>query len=116
MKHTVIYLFTIISLFLLTTNSAFAQPQRVPAYRGVLIHVQPDGDTLHYYLRGDEWHHYSITLDGYEIKENKKGKLCYVRLKRNGETVITNRQAKDIDKRRKCEQRWLNKHGNKLPK
>ncbi|MBQ0119214.1 MAG: hypothetical protein MJZ88_01815 [Paludibacteraceae bacterium] len=54
-------------------------PQRVPAYRGVIERVQPTGDTLHIYLRGDERKHYTITIDGWQVRENKKGVLCYAR-------------------------------------
>ena len=34
------------------------QPQKVPAYRGVIERVQPDGYKLQTYLRGDERRHY----------------------------------------------------------
>lgn len=94
------------------------QPARVPAYRGVIERIQPSGDTLHIYLRGDEHWHFAMTVDGWQIKENKKGALCYCKLKTrkvNGEkqqtAVLTRRMAHDADKRSKCEQRWLNRHG-----
>ena len=111
MKH--LYLFPI-ALLLLVLGIAMAQPpQRVPAYRGVITHVQPNGDTLHLYLRGDEWYHFSMTLDGWEIYEDQRGKICYMRIKCNGDTVRTIRQAHDADRRTRCEQRWLDKHGVK---
>ena len=94
------------------------QPARVPAYRGVIAREQPGGDTIHTYLRGDEHWHFMMTVDGWEVKENTKGKICYCKLKTrkvNGEkqqvSVVTCRTAHDQDKRSKCEQRWLDKHG-----
>lgn len=94
------------------------QSAKVPAYRGVIERVQPNGDTLHVFLRGDEHFHFTMTVDGWQVKENNKGKLCYAKLKtikENGEkkqiAVASCRTAHDAAKRSKCEQRWLNKHG-----
>lgn len=93
-------------------------PARVPAYPGVITRVQPNGDTLHVYLRGDEHYHYMMTTDGWQVKEKDNGKICYCRMKTRkveGEkkqvAVPTCRTAHDADKRSKCEQRWLSKHG-----
>lgn len=93
-------------------------PARVPAYPGVITRVQPNGDTLHVYLRGDEHYHYMMTTDGWQVMEKDNGKICYCRMKTRkveGEkkqvAVPTCRTAHDADKRSKCEQRWLSKHG-----
>lgn len=86
------------------------RPQRVPAFRGVIEKIQPNGDTLHIFLRGDEHYHYSMTLDGWQVMENKKGVICYAKLKK-GEAVASGKRAKDADKRSRCEQRWLQKKG-----
>ena len=40
-------------------------PARVPAYRGIIERVQPNGDTLRTYLRGDEHWHFAMTEDGW---------------------------------------------------
>lgn len=94
------------------------QPSRVPARPGVINRVQPDGDTLHVYLRGDEHWHFMMTVDGWEVKEDNNGKIFYATLKTrkiDGEkkqvAVATRRQAHDAAKRSKCEQRWLNRRG-----
>ena len=94
------------------------QPARVPARPGVIPIEQPNGDTLHTYLRGDEHWHIMMTVDGWQVKEDKHGKLCYATLKKrkvNGEkkqvAVVTRRTAHDANRRSKCEQRWLEKHG-----
>ena len=115
MKKIVLILVAIVA----TTFSMQAQqPARVPARPGVIERIQPSGDTLHTYLRGDEHFHFTMTVDGWQVKENKKGTLCYARLKtirENGEkkqvAVASWRTAHDAAKRSKCEQRWLNKHG-----
>ena len=93
------------------------RPGRVPAYRGVIARVQPDGDTLHIFLRGDEWSHFSMTTDGYEVRENANGKICYMKrtqdkASENGQgKEETNRQAHDASKRTNKEKQWLEKHG-----
>ena len=111
---TIYHLIALLTLLTLGSTAAQAQqPQRVPAYREVITRVQPNGDTLHIYLRGDEWNHFAMTVDGWEIRENNKGKLCYLRLKKNGDKVMTCRQAHDADRRSRCESKWLNRHGVK---
>lgn len=87
-----------------------APPQRVPAYLGVIERVQPDGDTLHIYLRGDERQHIAVTLDGWQVAEDADGCLRYVR-ERRGEATVSRRQARDAEKRSGCEARWLQRHG-----
>ncbi|MBQ2190313.1 MAG: hypothetical protein II605_03875 [Paludibacteraceae bacterium] len=88
-------------------------PAKVPAYRGIIERVQPNGDTLRTYLRGDEHRHWMMTEDGWQIKESKKGWLKYVKMNRKGQVVLSCRKAHNADQRRKCEQRWLEKHGVK---
>lgn len=94
------------------------QPARrgVPATPHPLYHVQPDGDTLHYYLRGDEHFHYEITLDGFLIKQKKSGKFCYAKEKKNGEIKALCRQAHDADKRTKREVKYLKNVTRKVAK
>lgn len=85
----------------------------VPAYRGVIERVQPDGDTLHIYLRGDERQHYSMTLDGWQVIENQKGTLCYAVLCKDSTVVAGKKQAHDAEKRKCYEKRWLQRKGIK---
>ena len=95
----------------MTLSANAQQPAKVPAYRGIIERVQPNGDTLRTYLRGDEHMHWMMTEDGWQIRENNKGWLKYVKLNRKGEVVIGWRKAHNAEKRSKCEQRWLDKHG-----
>lgn len=80
------------------------KPSRVPAYPGVIEKVQPNGDTLHIRLVGDERKHWVTTEDGYRINLNKRGYYCYVCHERT-----TCRKAHDEAKRTHCEKRWLTK-------
>lgn len=85
----------------------------VPAYRGLIERVQPNGDTLRTYLRGDERKHWAMTEDGWQILENKKGWLVYAKQKKNGTIATSCKKAHNAEKRSKCEKRWLEKHGVK---
>lgn len=121
MKKIVLILFALACIAL--SMQAQQQPTRVPARRDVIPREQPNGDTLHTYLRGDEHWHVMMTVDGWQIMENKHGKLCYATRKlrmadgeRKPEAVITRRTARDAAKRSNCEQRWLNKRGIQLIK
>lgn len=87
------------------------QPAKVPAYRGMIERVQPSGDTLRTFLRGDERMHWMMTEDGWQIMEDKKGWLKYVTLRKNGKQVISCRKAHNAEDRSKCERRWLEKKG-----
>ena len=99
---------------LCTAGYAKMPPHRgVQAYKGVIERVQPDGDTLQTYLRGDERQHWSMTLDGWQIKEDTRGRLCYATTNRKGEVLASRKQAHNADQRTKCEKRWLEKHGVK---
>lgn len=113
-------LFILMALFTLTLGVQAQGPARVPAYPGVIVRVQPDGDTLHVFLRGDERKHFMMTVDGWQVQEDKNGKICYCKSrtrKIDGEKkivpVVTRRQAHDADRRKACEQRWLDRHGVK---
>ncbi|MDR3326973.1 MAG: hypothetical protein LBT04_02390 [Prevotellaceae bacterium] len=88
---------------------AQTHPARVPAVPYPIEYVQPNGDTLVIRLYGDESKHYSTTLDGYVIVENKEGYLCYATLDNNGNYIPSRRIANNKEKRTKCENRFLKK-------
>ena len=90
-----------------------AAPQRVPAYRGLIVREQPNGYELRTYLRGDEHFHWSMTEDGWQIIETSKGWHKYAKLNRKGQVVAHWRKAKNAEDRSKCAKRWLEKHGIK---
>ena len=88
-------------------------PAKVPAYKGLIERVQPNGDTLRTYLRGDEHKHWMMTEDGWQIKEAKRGWYKYAKKNRKGEVVTSCRKAHNVEKRSKCEKKWLEKKGVK---
>lgn len=98
---------------ILVSGVTAQQPARVPAYRGMIERVQPNGYTLRTFLRGDEHKHWMMTEDGWLIRENKKGWLKYAKVNRKGEIVTSCRKAKNVEDRTKCQKKWLEKHGVK---
>lgn len=92
-------------------QKAVARPSRVPAYRGMIEYEQPNGEILRTYLRGDERSHFSMTEDGWEIIADPKGWMKYAKRNRKGEKVISCRKAHNVEKRSRCEKRWLERKG-----
>ena len=71
------------------------KPSRVPAYRGVIERVQPNGDTIYVRLHGDDRRHWMTLEDGETlVKENKKGYICYAKKKKDGRIVTTCKKVK----------------------
>lgn len=103
-------------LVLLAFCAVCAGVHAVPARPGIIERVQPNGDTIHVYLRGDEWGHFTMTEDGWQLMENDKGWLKYAKKNRKGEVVCSRRKAHDAGKRKKCEIKWINKYGIKKNK
>lgn len=82
---------------------AMAQrPARVPAYQGVIERIQPNGDTIHVRLHGDERNHW-MTLENSDtlVKENKHGYICYAKKKKNGQIVATCKKVKNKNAKQK---------------
>ena len=73
------------------------RPARVPAYKGVIERVQPNGDTVYVRLHGDERKHWMTLEDGKTlVKENRDGYIYYAKKKKNGKIVATQRKVKQI--------------------
>ncbi len=101
----------VMSCGLWAVDSMQAQQRRgVPATPHPIEIVQPDGDTLTIRLHGDERKHWRTTEDGYLIAQNKKGVYCYAKRNEDGTIQPTCRQAHNADQRKRCEQRWIDKH------
>lgn len=84
-------------LTILASIGAMAQqkPARVPAYKGTIQRIQPNGDTIYVRLHGDERHHWMTLADGETlVKENKKGYICYAKKKKNGKIIATCKKVK----------------------
>ena len=80
---------------------AIAQkPARVPAYKGVIERIQPNGDTVYVRLHGDERRHWMTLTDGKTlVKEDNKGYICYAKKKKDGRIVATRKRVKQSLKR-----------------
>ncbi len=89
-------------------------PAKVPAYPGLIIREQPNGETVRTYLRGDEHQHWLMTEDGWLIDENKNGWLKYMKKTCKGSLRMSHRKAHNEEKRTKAEVRWLERHGVKF--
>ena len=51
--------FLLVAVMAMMAMGVYADsPAKVPAYRGLIERVQPNGDTLRTYLRGDENSHF----------------------------------------------------------
>ena len=75
------------------------KPARIPAYKGIIERIQPDGDTIYVRLHGDERKHWMTLEDGKTlVKENKEGYICYAKQKKNGQIVATRRKVKQKKK------------------
>ncbi len=107
MRHICFSLILFISCISLP-SLAQDKPSRIPAYPSIIEKVQPNGDTLHIRLVGDERKHWTTTEDGYKIALNKRGYYCYVSNERT-----TCRKAHDANQRRPCERHWLEKRSNR---
>ncbi|MDR3651740.1 MAG: M6 family metalloprotease domain-containing protein [Paludibacter sp.] len=68
---------------------------------------QPDGTKLTIRLKGDEFHHYKTTEDGYLLKTNSKGYLTYATMNSLGEVVESKYIAKDVINRSSSERLFL---------
>ena len=69
MKHkTILILLTI--LLSLTANA-------IPARKGIIPLMQPDGTVFHARLSGDEFIRMTTTLEGNAIVQDKDGWWCY---------------------------------------
>ncbi|MFM2292734.1 MAG: hypothetical protein RIS29_2547 [Bacteroidota bacterium] len=69
--------------------------------------TQPDGKTLTIRLRGDEFHHYYATLDGYPLITNNKGYMTYATKATDGTFTSTNVVASEISARSLSELTFL---------
>ncbi len=102
----------IIILLVLSHVAVGEVPVKVPARRAPFEREQPNGEHITILLCGDEWHHWSITLDRYQVLEDDKGYIYYATEKRK-EIVASKRIAHNEQDRTRCEKRWLRRHGIK---
>lgn len=68
----------------------------VPAYPYPVTITQPDGTQLTVVMKGDEYHHYHTTADGYLIVKNETGVFNYAR--RDARGILTDTRVKATNK------------------
>lgn len=81
--------------------------QAMPAWRGTLTRVQPDGSVLRYQLVGDEHYHQMLTTDGYLLGADSKGTLHYATMSKSGAIKLSAMAAHDVDARTADEKSFL---------
>ncbi|MCQ2348523.1 MAG: M6 family metalloprotease domain-containing protein [Paludibacteraceae bacterium] len=95
--------------------SVSAQELRCPARNKPIVRHQPDGDSVTVILRGDEWKNWMLTTDGWQVRENENGTICYLQQPKNrykdNNATTSRKQAHDANQRKYCERHWLKHHG-----
>ena len=82
------------AVLMLVAATAWARP----ALRGAVKCMQPDGTPVMLELHGDEYYHFSTTVDGYTVLQNERGAYEYAR--RDGRRLVpTGVLAHDAGKR-----------------
>ncbi len=95
MKRNIFRSILLISALYIATLQTYA----VPADRRVQTITQADGTSLNVVLKGDEFHHYYETEDGYLVVKNEKGIFNYAKVNASGTTIDTQVKAHDLKKR-----------------
>ena len=98
MKKSLIFL--VMGLVCLVARAIPANPTPVKV-------TQPDGTTLTITLHGDEFHHFTTTLDGYTVVRNGKGFYTYAKVE-GDQLVPTSIIAHDAPQRSAAERASLN--------
>lgn len=102
MRNSKIYIVVIAFLLI-----GVIKTSAVPAYPFPIKMNQPDGTVLTVMLKGDEYHHYHETEDGYLLIKNKDGVFHYGQLKANGIIEDTGVKANEIKRRNYTEKQFV---------
>ena len=94
----------LLSLLLLTISTNI---QAVPAYPYPIKMQQMDGTELTIQLVGDEFFHYTQTLDGLVVQKNKNDIYEYVEFNSDGLLVLSGVKANDSAKRNLKENEFI---------
>ncbi len=95
--------FLVVSLLILT-NFSYA----IPAKPGYTQFTQPDGSTLTIGVRGDEYVHWAVSVDGYTLLPNDFGTYEYAMLSNEGKMILSGIQANEPGNRSFTEISFLN--------
>jgi M6 family metalloprotease-like protein len=81
--------------------------EAVPAYPYPIKIKQADGTEITVLKHGDEFFHYTATLDGYVLKPDNAGILYYAQFDATGNLQNTSVKANDIEKRSSAERKFV---------
>ena len=104
MKKLFLTMLMAVACLVASAVPAIPTPQKV---------TQPNGEQLTVKIKGDEFHHYMTTADGYTIVKNDQGYYTYGTLL-NDEVVASKIIARDADKRSASDVAWLQATGKNL--
>jgi len=82
-------------------------PQFVSAYPDPVDVEQPDGTRLTIVMKGDEWAHYTRTIDGYTVLKDNSGFYRYAVLDNEGDMVMSTVIARNPEIRGNSETGFL---------
>lgn len=100
----------IIVTALLTSTISYA----VQAYPGLIKFKQPDGTLINIFLKGDEFHRWAITEDGYTLLHNADGAYEYAMQDASGDLQPSGILARDIAQRDMTSKIFLNNLSKEL--
>jgi len=96
-------------LFLLFISMVYFQTYAIPAYPYPITFTQPNGEEITFLLKGDEFLHWAVTLDGYTLLANEDGFYCYAQRNANGDLEPSTYTATEISNRSPQVNAWLQK-------
>ncbi len=79
----------------------------IPAKPTPLTLSQPDGTKLTVRLRGDEFHHFYTTTDGYLIQQDGAGYFYYSTLNSDNSIALSNVRVSNVDQRTSTEKEFV---------
>ena len=94
-------------LCLLLTLMVYFQTFAVPAYPYPVTVTQPNGEELTLIMKGDEYIHWAVTLDGYTLLVNADRYFCYAELNASGDLDVSSHVATEISNRSPEVNAWL---------
>ena len=103
MKNKILFVFIlVIGLFIIhvPVYSIGANPEPI------VIH-QKDGTQITVKQKGDEWHHFSETTDGYRLIKNDNRIFEYATISRKGDIIPSGIKANDPNERLKSEKEFV---------
>ena len=94
-------------LFFLIILMISFQTFAIPAYPYPITTTQPNGEEVTLVMKGDEFIHWAVTLDGYTLLINSERYFCYAQLNESGDLEPSPYIATEISNRSQEVSSWL---------